>query len=44
MVESQRPEELPLDLGQELHVQADSMTIAYRRELAALGLGAAHSA
>ena len=44
VVESQRPEELPLDLGQELHVQADSMTIAYRRELAALGLGAAHSA
>jgi vanillate O-demethylase monooxygenase subunit len=44
VVESQRPEELPLDLGQELHVQADSMTIAYRRELAALGLGAPHSA
>lgn len=44
VVESQRPEELPLDLGQELHVQADSMTIAYRRELAALGLGRAHSA
>ncbi|HEY2575894.1 MAG TPA: aromatic ring-hydroxylating dioxygenase subunit alpha [Streptosporangiaceae bacterium] len=39
IVESQRPEELPLDLGQELHVQADSMTIAYRRELARLGLG-----
>lgn len=44
VVESQRPEELPLDLGAELHVQADSMTIAYRRELARLGLGAAHSA
>jgi vanillate O-demethylase monooxygenase subunit len=44
VVESQRPEELPLDLGQELHVQADSMTIAYRRALAGLGLGAAHSA
>lgn len=44
VVESQRPEELPLDLGQELHVQADSMTIAYRRELARLGLGTPHSA
>jgi vanillate O-demethylase monooxygenase subunit len=38
VVESQRPEELPLDLSQELHVQADSMTIAYRRALAGLGL------
>ena len=44
IVESQQPEELPLDLGAELHVQADSMTIAYRRELAALGLGALYSA
>jgi vanillate O-demethylase monooxygenase subunit len=44
IVESQQPEELPLDLGAELHVQADSMTIAYRRELAALGLSALHSA
>jgi Rieske [2Fe-2S] domain len=32
------------DLAAELHVQADSMTIAYRRELARLGLGAPHSA
>jgi vanillate O-demethylase monooxygenase subunit len=44
VVESQQPEQLPLDLGAELHVQADSMTIAYRRELAALGLGALYSA
>jgi vanillate O-demethylase monooxygenase subunit len=44
VVESQRPEELPLDLSEELHVQADSMTIAYRRELARLGLGPEHSA
>lgn len=44
VVESQRPEELPLDLSAELHVQADSMTIAYRRELARLGLGAEHTA
>jgi phenylpropionate dioxygenase-like ring-hydroxylating dioxygenase large terminal subunit len=39
VVESQRPEELPIDLAQELHVQSDRMTIAYRKELAKLGLG-----
>jgi phenylpropionate dioxygenase-like ring-hydroxylating dioxygenase large terminal subunit len=39
VVESQRPEELPIDLAEELHVQADRMTIAYRKELAKLGLG-----
>jgi vanillate O-demethylase monooxygenase subunit len=39
VVESQRPEELPIDLVEELHVQADRMTIAYRKELARLGLG-----
>ncbi len=44
IVESQHPEELPLDLAAELHVQADRMTIAYRRQLAELGLGADHSA
>ncbi len=43
VVESQRPEELPLDLSQELHVQADKMTIAYRKALAGLGLGSAYS-
>jgi len=44
IVEGQRPEELPLDLGEELHVQADAVTIAYRRRLAGLGLGRAWSA
>jgi vanillate O-demethylase monooxygenase subunit len=44
IVEGQRPEELPLDLTQEYHVQADRMTIAYRRQLAELGLGADYSA
>jgi len=39
VVESQRPEELPLDLAEELHVQSDRMTIAYRKELTKLGLG-----
>ena len=36
VVESQRPEELPLDLAEELHVQSDRMTIAYRKELTKL--------
>ncbi len=44
IVEGQRPEELPLDLAAELHVQSDRMTIAYRRQLAELGLGADYSA
>lgn len=43
VVESQRPEELPIDLAEELHVQADRMTIAYRKELAKLGLGASYT-
>ena len=43
VVQSQRPEELPIDLAEELHVQADRMTIAYRKELAKLGLGPAYS-
>jgi vanillate O-demethylase monooxygenase subunit len=38
IVEGQRPEELPLDLSEELHVRADSVTIAYRRKLKELGL------
>jgi len=44
IVEGQRPEELPLDLSEELHVQADAVTIAYRRRLRELGLGRAWSA
>jgi phenylpropionate dioxygenase-like ring-hydroxylating dioxygenase large terminal subunit len=39
IVEGQRPEELPLDLSDELHVQADAVTIAYRNRLRELGLG-----
>ena len=38
MVESQRPEELPLDLSEELHLRGpDAGTLAYRRLLAGLG-------
>jgi vanillate O-demethylase monooxygenase subunit len=43
VVESQRPEQLPLDLAEELHVQADQMTIGYRKALASLGLGPSYS-
>lgn len=38
IVESQRPEELPLNLHDELHVRADRMTTAYRQTLSSLGL------
>jgi phenylpropionate dioxygenase-like ring-hydroxylating dioxygenase large terminal subunit len=38
VVESQRPELLPLDLHAELHLRSDVTAIAYRRWLARLGL------
>ncbi len=38
IVESQRPELLPLDLQAELHVRADKTAIAYRRWLKDLGV------
>jgi phenylpropionate dioxygenase-like ring-hydroxylating dioxygenase large terminal subunit len=37
IVESQRPEALPLDLQAELHLRSDRATIAYRRWLRELG-------
>jgi phenylpropionate dioxygenase-like ring-hydroxylating dioxygenase large terminal subunit len=37
VVESQRPELLPLDLQQELHLRSDKTAIAYRRWLRAIG-------
>jgi hypothetical protein len=43
-VGSQRGDAPPLDLAAELHVQSDRMTIAYRRQLAALGLSEDYSA
>jgi phenylpropionate dioxygenase-like ring-hydroxylating dioxygenase large terminal subunit len=39
VVESQRPEMLPLDLQAELHLRSDRMAIAYRRWLREIGLG-----
>ena len=39
IVESQRPEELPLDLAAELHLKGpDAVAVAYRRFLAELGV------
>jgi phenylpropionate dioxygenase-like ring-hydroxylating dioxygenase large terminal subunit len=38
VVESQRPELLPLDLQEELHLRSDRMAIAYRRWLQTTGL------
>jgi vanillate O-demethylase monooxygenase subunit len=38
VIETARPEQLPLNLHDELHVRADRMTTAYRRALADLGL------
>ncbi len=37
IVESQRPELLPLDLQAELHLRSDRMAIAYRKWLREMG-------
>jgi phenylpropionate dioxygenase-like ring-hydroxylating dioxygenase large terminal subunit len=39
MVETQRPEKLPLDLTLEAHIPADRSSIAYRRGLKKMGFG-----
>jgi vanillate O-demethylase monooxygenase subunit len=39
IVESQRPERLPLDPAAEMHIPADASSIAYRRGLKRMGLG-----
>ena len=38
MVESQRPDEVPFDLREELHLKFDSVAVAYRRAMDDLGL------
>lgn len=38
VVESQRPEELPLDLQMELHLKSDKLSITYRKWLLQLGV------
>jgi vanillate O-demethylase monooxygenase subunit len=44
VVERQNPEDLPIDLAEEVHVRADLTSVTYRRQLAALGLGRAFTA
>lgn len=44
IVEQQYPEDLPLDLQAEAHFPADRSSIAYRRGLAAMGLGRSFTA
>jgi hypothetical protein len=39
IVESQRPEDLPLDIQMEAHIAADRTSIAYRKLLKEMGLG-----
>ncbi len=44
IVEQQWPEDLPIDLHDEVHIRADKSSIAYRKALAGLGLGRAYTA
>ncbi len=44
VVEAQYPEDLPLDMSAESHIGADKTSIAYRRGLRSLGLGAIYTA
>jgi phenylpropionate dioxygenase-like ring-hydroxylating dioxygenase large terminal subunit len=39
IVESQRPEQVPFDLADELHLKFDAVAVAYRRAMRAEGLG-----
>ncbi|MDD5200858.1 MAG: aromatic ring-hydroxylating dioxygenase subunit alpha [Terrimicrobiaceae bacterium] len=41
IVQAQYPEDLPIDLLEEVHIRADKTSIAYRQELGRLGLGRA---
>jgi vanillate O-demethylase monooxygenase subunit len=43
IVESQRPEDLPLDTQFEAHIPADRTSIAYRKLLKEMGLGASYA-
>ena len=38
IVETQRPERIPVDLREEMHHRSDRMGVAYRRFLAELGI------
>ena len=39
IVESQRPEQVPFDLADELHLKFDAVAVAYRRAMKTQGLG-----
>jgi vanillate O-demethylase monooxygenase subunit len=39
IVERQNPEDLPIDLSEEVHVRADLTSVVYRQQLGKLGLG-----
>lgn len=43
MIESQKPEELPLDLQSEAHIAADLASVHYRKKLKELGLGQSYT-
>jgi phenylpropionate dioxygenase-like ring-hydroxylating dioxygenase large terminal subunit len=43
VVQAQCPEDLPIDLTEEVHIRADRTSISYRQELAKLGLGRAYT-
>ena len=40
IVESQRPEQVPFDLADELHLRFDAVAVAYRRAMRAQDLAA----
>jgi vanillate O-demethylase monooxygenase subunit len=44
IVEQQCPEDLPIDLHEEVHVRADRTSVEYRRKLAALGMSGQYTA
>ena len=44
VVEAQYPEDLPLDLRDECHIEADQTSILYRKRLAQIGLGESYTA
>jgi phenylpropionate dioxygenase-like ring-hydroxylating dioxygenase large terminal subunit len=44
IVEQQYPEDLPIDLQDEVHIRADRSSITYRQKLGALGLGRSFTA
>ena len=44
IVESQYPEDLPINLQEEVHIRADKSSITYRQGLAKLGLGRSFTA